>query len=182
MPTKEEQKQSGCSGPSACAPEIAIRMLRGPEDAAAFRALNEEWIRKYFVVEPKDRETLDDPENAIIRKGGYIFVVEREREAVGCAALIPVGNDCFELSKMAVSPQLRGVGIGRILIHHVIAHARAIGATSLFLGSSTKLANAVHLYESVGFVHVPREMIPPMKYDRSDVFMRMELTRELRSQ
>jgi len=35
--------------------------------------------------------------------------------------------------------------------------------------------NAVHLYESVGFTHVPAEKLPEMHYARADVFMQMEL-------
>lgn len=130
---------------------------------------------RYFVLEDKDREILGDPDNAILRKGGRILMVQMGDEVVGCVALIPLGNGVFELSKMAVSPRLRGLGVGRKLLEHTIAEARALGATSLFLGSSTKLKNAVHLYESVGFRHVPPEEIPPMPYTRADVFMTMRL-------
>jgi hypothetical protein len=45
----------------------------------------------------------------------------------------------------------------------------------LFLGSNAKLENAVHLYESIGFRHVPPERIPPMPYTRANVFMEMAL-------
>jgi putative acetyltransferase len=76
---------------------------------------------------------------------------------------------------MAVSPKLRGMGIGRRLIEYAIAQARELGAKSLFLGSSTKLPNAVHLYETVGFRHVPPERLPPNPYVRADVFMEMAL-------
>ena len=156
-------------------PTIEIRPLRGPEDALAFRALNEEWIERFFTLEDKDREILGDPESAILGKGGSVFMVYIGNDAVGCVALIPFGSGVYELSKMAVSPQHRGLGIGRKLIEHVIAQAKAFGAESLFLGSSQKLPNAVHLYESVGFRHVPRHEIPPMPYSRSDVFMKMRL-------
>jgi hypothetical protein len=30
--------------------------------AEAFRTLNEAWISKHFVLEPKDREVLEDPQ------------------------------------------------------------------------------------------------------------------------
>jgi N-acetylglutamate synthase-like GNAT family acetyltransferase len=157
------------------APAIEIRPLRTSEDRNAFRSLNEEWITRYFVMEKKDREILDDPETAILSKGGQIFIVHAGGDAVGCVALIPMGHGVYELSKMAVSPRLRGLGIGRRLLLHAIQEARAIGAKSLFLGSSTKLKSAVHLYESVGFRHVPPEKIPPMPYTRADVFMQIEL-------
>jgi GNAT superfamily N-acetyltransferase len=164
---------------------IEIHPLATSDDAIAFRTLNEEWITRHFTLEAKDIETLGDPENAILRKGGHIFLAravpespvgEGAAETVGCVALIPMGNHVYELSKMAVSPRLRGLGIGRTLLEHAIAEARRIGAHSLFLGSSTKLANAVHLYETVGFQHVPPERLPPMPYARADVFMELSLT------
>jgi putative acetyltransferase len=155
--------------------EIEIRPLQMGEDGSAFRTLNEEWISRYFVLEAKDRETLGDPENTILRKGGRVFMVYADGRAVGCAALIPMGDGVYELSKMAVSPQLRGQGIGRRLLEHTIAEARALGASSLFLGSNSKLANAVRLYEAVGFRHVAPENLPEMHYARADVFMSMRL-------
>jgi putative acetyltransferase len=172
--------------PQSATPEtkvqIHIQPLHMGEDATAFRTLNEEWITRFFTLEPTDIETLGDPENVILRKGGHIFLArvagEAEgtaAEAVGCVALIPMGNHVYELSKMAVSSRLRGLGIGRTLLEHAIAHAKLIGARSLFLGSSTKLQNAIHLYESVGFQHVPPEQLPPMHYARADVFMQLSL-------
>jgi len=76
---------------------------------------------------------------------------------------------------MSVSPALRNRGAGRRLILAAIETATELGATSLFLGSSTKLPSAVHLYESVGFTHVPAERIGPMPYARANVFMELEL-------
>jgi putative acetyltransferase len=167
--------QTNGDAPPAIASRIEIRPLRTPEDMVAFRTLNEEWITRHFTLEPKDRETLGDPGRMILGKGGHIFMVDADSEAVGCVALIPMGDGVYELSKMAVSPKLRGLGIGRRLLLYAIAQAGAIGAKSLFLGSSTKLENAVHLYEAVGFRHVPPERLPPMEYVRADVFMEMPL-------
>jgi len=154
---------------------IEFRELQMGEDGTAFKTLNEEWITRYFVLEKKDRETLGDPENAILRKGGKIFLVESGGQTVGCVALIPMGESVYELSKMAVSPAMRGQGIGRKLLLHAIAQAKALGAASLFLGSNSVLKNAVHLYEEVGFKHVPPERLPEMHYARADVFMEMGL-------
>jgi GNAT superfamily N-acetyltransferase len=84
------------------------------------------------------------------------------------------GGVC-ELSKMAVAPELRGLGIGRALLVHAIAKARIIGAQSLILGSNSKLANAVKLYESAGFRHVAPEKMPKLAYSRANVFMELSL-------
>jgi putative acetyltransferase len=161
--------------PADTALEIEIRPLLPGGDATAFRTLNEEWINRHFTLEAKDRETLGDPENTILLKGGYIFMAYAGDEPVGCVALIPMSDGVYELSKMAVSPRLRGHGIGRRLLQHAIDQARLLGARSLFLGSSTKLPSAIHLYESIGFRHVPPDILPPMPYARADVFMEMTL-------
>jgi N-acetylglutamate synthase-like GNAT family acetyltransferase len=175
MSTSEAPRLIHNENPYQNAPAIEIRPLRTSEDRTAFRVLNEEWITRDFVLEQKDREILDDPESMILNKGGHIFIAHAGGDAVGCVALIPVGLGVYELSKMAISPRLRGLGIGRRLLLHAVTQAKAIGAKSLFLGSSTKLKNAVHLYESVGFRHVPPETIPEMPYTRADVFMQMQL-------
>jgi putative acetyltransferase len=154
---------------------IEIRPLLPGDNATAFRTLNEEWITRHFTLEAKDIETLGEPESSILLKGGYIFMAHAGAEPVGCVALIPMSGGVYELSKMAVSPHLRGQGIGRRLLQHAIDHASMIGARSLFLASNTKLANAVHLYESMGFRHVAPETLPPMAYTRANVFMEMEL-------
>ena len=170
-PTSTIDFQNSLSAP----PVIEIRSLAPGDDATAFRRLNEEWITRYFTLEAKDRETLDNPVHSILLKGGHIFMAYAGAEAVGCVALIPIQNGVYELSKMAVSPHLRGRGLGRRLLQHAIAQARSLGARSLFLGSNTRLKDAVHLYESVGFRHVKPEDLPPMPYSRANVFMEMPL-------
>jgi putative acetyltransferase len=154
---------------------VEIRPYEGFEDGAAFRTLNEEWITRYFTLEPADSENLNDPEGRILRKGGQIYIACAGAKAVGCVALIPMGAGVYELSKMAVTTELRGLGIGRKLLQHTIAEARRLGAKSLFLGSNARLENAVHLYESVGFRHVPADQIPEMHYERANVFMELSL-------
>lgn len=155
--------------------EIEVRSLRSAEDAEAFRRLNEEWIATHFAIEEQDRRQLADPVAAYVEPGGEILLAELDGVVGGCVAIVPDGTGAFELSKMAVAPELRGHGAGRRLLGAAIERARERGATSLFLGSSTKLEAAVHLYEAVGFRHVPPESLH-MPYARASVFMRMELT------
>src|ERR1700733_12640053 len=92
-------------------PKIEIRALLPGDDATAFRTLNEEWIARYFSLEARDIENLGPPQPSIRPKGGSIFMVYADSLPVGCAALIPLGQGGYDLSKMASSPQLRGRGI-----------------------------------------------------------------------
>ncbi len=154
--------------------ETSIREFSLEEDAAAFRTLNEEWISHYFVLEDRDREQLQNPQS-ILNRGGHIFMAMRDGKHAGCVALIPMPDGVHELSKMAVTPQLRGQGIGRAILLHAISQARSMGARALFLGSNTKLAGAVKLYESAGFRHVDPEKLPKLAYTRANVFMELTL-------
>jgi putative acetyltransferase len=156
------------------AADILLRLFQ-PEDAPAFRALNEEWIARHFTIEERDNQTLRQPEKHIVQPGGMIFMALLGPTPVGCCALIPFGAGVFELAKMAVIPELRGRGIGRRILAYAIEQARVLGASSLFLGSSTKLNNAIHLYESFGFRHLRQDEIPSLPYNRADVFMALQL-------
>jgi putative acetyltransferase len=156
-------------------PVITIDSIATAADAAAFAALNEAWIVQHFTLEAKDRETLADPFGTYVAPGGDVLLARDGDRVLGCVALEPGAGGVFELSKMAVDPAAQGQGLGRRLLEAAIARARELGASSLFLGSNTKLAPAVHLYEAVGFHHVPREDIGPMPYDRANVFMRLPL-------
>jgi ribosomal protein S18 acetylase RimI-like enzyme len=146
-----------------------------PGDEVDFRRLNEEWIVRYFAIEPKDIEALSNPRETILRRGGRIFFAVREGRAVGCCALLAIGPGEFEVAKMAVTEACQGAGIGRRLLENVIAAARAAGAARLYLESNSRMKPAVRLYESIGFRHLPPERIVPSPYARSNVAMELLL-------
>ena len=143
-----------------------------PKHAAAFKALNEAWISKYFVLEPKDREVLEDPHGKIIAKGGRIFMAMHEGEAVGCVALLAMPDGGYEVAKMTVSETLRGTGMGRRLMERCIEAGIEAGAPRLYLETNSSLAPALALYRATGF----RDLAPAeTEYVRADVFMERKL-------
>ena len=163
--------------PSSEQPHIAAIEIRPfqPADAAAFYALNEQWISRHFGMEDRDHLNLGDPQASILAPGGYILMAFAGPRAVGCCALILEHPGEYELAKMAVAEDLRGQGLGRRILLATVALARSLGARRLTLGSSTKLRDAIHLYESIGFTHIPPARHPPSVYARADVFMEMDL-------
>ncbi len=154
---------------------LTFRTMQTQADADAFRTLNEEWIERLFRLESKDRHTLGDPFGTIVAPGGEVYLAIEGDMVLGCAALVRFSDTVYELSKMTVAAAAQGRGIGRQLLAYVIGQARLRGAETLFLGSSKKLTNAVHLYESLGFQHVLPSALPEMKYDRADVWMMLHL-------
>jgi ribosomal protein S18 acetylase RimI-like enzyme len=151
---------------------IAIVPFR-PDLAPAFSELNRAWIERLFRMEEVDRKVLDHPEKAIIAPGGQIFYAMDGDEPVGTVAAIRVSPLTYELAKMAVSPEYRGRGLGERLGRAVVDFARDAGAALLFLETNSSLANAIRLYERLGFVHAARPA--PSEYERADVYMELRL-------
>ena len=146
-----------------------------PRYATAFKALNEAWITKHYVIEPKDEELLNDPQRKIIDKGGLIPFAIEDGEAVGCCAMIPMADGGFELTKMAVSGAHRRKGIASRIIEACAERAAARGAPRLYLESGLELTPAIALYETLGFVHLPPERRPWSPYARTSVWMERAL-------
>ncbi len=139
-----------------------------PEHAAAFQALNEAWISKYFALEAKDREVLEDPQGKILAKGGRIFMAMKDGQAVGCAALLKMPDGGYEVAKMTVSETLRGSGLGRMLMQRCIDAGAELGASRLYLETNSSLGPALGLYRAMGF----QDLAPAeTEYARADVFM-----------
>jgi GNAT superfamily N-acetyltransferase len=151
--------------------DIAIVPYRR-EFAADFRRLNLDWIERLFKVEAPDLEVLDDPEGAIIAPGGMIFFALAGGTPVGTVAMIRVTDERCELAKMAVASTHQRRGIGELLGSAGREWAAGQGFRTLFLETNSRLANAIRLYERIGFRHAPR----PEKsdYARADVYMELK--------
>ncbi len=144
-----------------------------PDLAAAFRTLNEAWIRRHYALEPKDLEILGDPQGQIIARGGHVLFAVDAGEAVGCCALIPMDDGGFQLSKMAVDERRRGEGFGRAVLTAAIARAHSLGAPRVYLESGSRLTPALTLYRSLGFRDLEPERRPVSPYLRGDVWMEL---------
>lgn len=140
-----------------------------PEWRDHFARLNLDWLERYFSVEDIDRRVLGEPERWILAPGGHIVFATLDGAVVGTGALLREAEGVYEVTKMAVEPAHQGHGIGRRVLEALIARFRALGGTRLFLESNRKLAPAIHLYASLGFVDRGRR--PDSHYARSDIYM-----------
>ena len=171
---KEGTRMTFANQQPSAATEIAIRQFL-PGDAAAFRRLNEEWITRFFRIEPKEESVLADPRRTILDTGGRIFFATAGERCVGCCALVRMRDTEFEVAKMAVEPSYQRGGLGRRLLQAAIEEARSAGARRLYLETNQLLTPAIRLYESVGFKHVDANRIGPSRYARADVYMELIL-------
>lgn len=89
------------------------------------------------------------------------FVVEKEGKVVGGGGVGPLAgaaDDVCELRKMYFLPEVRGGGMGRILLGKCIETARAFGYRTMYLETLTGMDAAQHLYEAFGFERLAAPM------------------------
>jgi ribosomal protein S18 acetylase RimI-like enzyme len=144
-----------------------------PELARYFTELNLAWVEKYFVVEALDKEVLGDPENNIIRRGGYIYFALYDGTVAGTFALLNKQGGVYELAKMAVSEHFQGKHIGNLMLAFCISKAKALNIKKLILFSNTILKPAIHLYRKYGFTEVP---LGDSEYTRSNIKMELAIS------
>jgi ribosomal protein S18 acetylase RimI-like enzyme len=121
------------------------------------KILNLEWLTKYFRVEPKDEIVLSNPQVEIIDKGGFIFYAKLNDAIVGTVSLSKTDSSTFELSKMAVTEAVQGLGVGKKMMKYCIDFAKNNGIKKLYLYSNRSLLSAIHLYKKYGFEEIPLE-------------------------
>lgn len=153
-------------------PELSFRKYTSA-DAKAFKSLNIEWLETFFVVEEIDERVLSHPQTEIIDKGGFVFMVALESQIVGTFAFIKKGEDVYEFSKMAVTPTLRGKGIGNKMMQFALRFAEQHHWNKVILYSNTILENSIHLYRKYGFIEVPMEA--EVLYSRGNIKMELVL-------
>ena len=152
---------------------VALRDAR-EKDRAAVRALTLQAYSEYATVMAPSAWT--ELEQAIRRavdsaSGAERIVAERQGGIVGSVMLFPPAAAAYgdivqappwpELRLLAVSPEARGMGVGRLLVDECVRRARASGATELGLHTSKSMATAIGMYRRMGFVRAPEHDFQP---------------------
>ncbi len=160
--------------------DYAIRPFE-PRDAAAFAGLNRRWIDSLFQMEEKDKVQLENPQSAILDKGGYIAIAEANGWVVGTGAILPAalapkdGKVWFEIVKMSTDLSAQRMGIGSQILGQLIGFARDHGANAIWLETNDQLEAATILYRKTGFRDLSGDDVWETPYDRCNMQMVMEI-------
>ena len=122
---------------------------------------------------PEDVHALDV--NALLDPSVIFFSFRREGHVLGVAALKELDAHHGEVKSMHTVEAARGQGIGRAMVDHLLAVARAHGyrRVSLETGSMQAFAPARSLYASAGFE--PCGPFGDYNPSRNSVFMTLSL-------
>lgn len=100
--------------------------------------------------EGADRD-LTDVEASYFAVGGWLELVYADNKLVGTVGMLPVGEQVIELRKMYLHADMRGRGLGKVLLARSIDKARQAGYREIVLETATVLEAAIGLYRGFGF-------------------------------
>ena len=104
-----------------------------------------------------DRGTVQSTDVDEISPPNGVFVVVRlGGHPVGCGALKRSDPAVIDIKRMWLRSDVRGRGLGRALLGHLMDEARTLGVDRVRLDTNETLVEAIALYESSGFVAVER--------------------------
>lgn len=144
--------------------------LRGPD----IRALLEEHLAHMRALSPPGSVHALDLER--LRQPAIAFwSVWGGPDLLGCGALRQLGEHDAEIKSMRTAARHQRKGIARVLLAHIVAHARQRGVQRLWLetGASEAFLPARKLYETFGFR--PGGPFADYREDPHSVFMRLDL-------
>jgi len=140
--------------------QTALISLATGADVLAVIELVREVLAEFHLTfgegNPTDAQLTGLP-SAYQAHGGRFGVVTLDHSLVGTCGACPVGPRSYELRKMYLAREARGLGLGRRLLELAIAFAREQGMTELVLNTAEQMMRARAVYEANGFVRDDRQ-------------------------
>lgn len=133
---------------------IEITDPRDPDARYCLRSYFEELGQRFDAgFDPSQSISASDEEMTL--PSGLLLVATAQGSPVGCGALkLHAGTGIAEVKRMWVSPNVRGLGLGRRLLDSLAQEASSRGVLTLRLETNRALAEARRLYETAGFTEV----------------------------
>lgn len=143
--------------------DIQIRNIE-PRDNAALARVIRATLTEFGAAKPGTvyyDETTDRLSDVFSVPGSTYFVAEYGGEIVGGGGIYPTAGlpeGTCELVKMYVLPEVRGIGLGSVLIQKSLDFAQAYGYRQVYLETMPELQQALKTYAKFGFEYIDAPM------------------------
>jgi N-acetylglutamate synthase-like GNAT family acetyltransferase len=87
-----------------------------------------------------------------LERGLRYYILEIDGQPCGCVAIEKAGPDVCYLERLAVLPQHRNKGYGKILVNHIFEQARKNSAQKVEIGIISEDTKLKNWYSQFGFV------------------------------
>lgn len=139
--------------------EIVIRQIK-QDDNSAIASVIRKTLKEFGANHPGTvyfDEATDHLYDVFKEPGSIYFIAEWQGNVVGGGGIFPSDglpeNTC-ELVKMYLLPEVRGFGLGKIIIEKSIEFAKNHGYRQIYLESMPELKKALKVYELFGFKYL----------------------------
>jgi len=130
-------------------------------DAASVRA---QWAMTQYFSELDARfmdgfdagDALVEAAVALNPPNGSFLIATRADEVIGCGGIQFLDPGTAEIKRMWVSPQARGIGLGKRLLARLEEEIRRSGCPNVVLDTNRSLTEAIAMYQSCGYESVDR--------------------------
>jgi putative acetyltransferase len=142
---------------------IYIRPIRA-EDNATIAAIVRKTLAEFGANKPGTvyfDPTTDNLFKLFSLPDSAYFIIEVEGRIVGGSGVFPtpgLPDGCCELVKLYLLSELRGQGLGLLLMEKCFQKAIDLGFSEMYLETMPELRTAIGLYEKAGFTYLPGPM------------------------
>jgi GNAT superfamily N-acetyltransferase len=168
--------------------KVRIRQARGRKDMAVVRGLMAEYLTWHHSRYAAYRDLIDrhfDHDGYASEMAGLpgeyghprgrILLARNGEVAVGMIALRPLPSGEAEMRRLFVTEAAQGRGIGKALARRIMDRAVGLGYRRMRLDTGPLQAEAIALYESLGFIRSEPHYPLPEPLREVMVFMACDL-------
>ncbi|MBS0243907.1 MAG: GNAT family N-acetyltransferase [Proteobacteria bacterium] len=158
-------------------PRFTVAQAASPSDIDAARSLMLDYARRLGVdlcFQGFEAELSALPGAYAPPRGALLLARDAIGRAIGCVALRPLPDDgVCEMKRLYVTPDGRGLGLGRALVEAMLRRAADCGYREMRLDTLPSMHAAQALYRTVGFEEMPAYYQTPIP---GTVYLRRRLT------
>ena len=124
-----------------------------------FKVLLEFGLQTYQSSTDAD---LNDIEANYLNHGGMFYVIENtDGKIIGTGGIALSSSKVCELRKMYLAQSVRGFGLGKKMLHLLLADAKKLGFQQATLETASVLKHAIILYQGAGFLPYQPDHLSP---------------------
>jgi N-acetylglutamate synthase-like GNAT family acetyltransferase len=98
------------------------------------------------------------------KRGVVYFILEHDDRPIGCTALEKADPGHCYLERLAVAPPYRNNGLGKKLVQHVLAEAKALNMKRVGIGIIAEQTELKSWYRKIGFVEKETKQFPHLPF------------------